>query len=77
MHISLEHRDCAPGRYQSQMKTSKEDRKFITDAAALVGMTRAEFMRTVLFNAACQIHGKMPLEPTDASDVAPKRNAAA
>jgi hypothetical protein len=79
--IDISHdKDCPAGRYITQMKTSLADKRFITTAAELVGMTHAQFLRTVAFQAACAIHNwpdTQGSEPEGDSSVAPKRNAAA
>jgi hypothetical protein len=56
--INLHHtKDCPPGRYITQFRCSKADKEFMTSAAAMLGMPFAVFIRTVAFQAACQIHG--------------------
>ena len=49
-------KDCPPGRYIIQFRTSKEDKQAIANAAGMVGMTLTEFIREVMWQATCQVH---------------------
>ena len=54
--IDLTGDSCEPGRYITQFRTNKLDKDMITEAAGMVGMTLAEFVRTVAYQAAIQVH---------------------
>lgn len=59
--IDLQHtNDCPSGRYVSQVKTTKQDRQLIGEAAALVGLSRAAFFRICALQAARQVHDHGP-----------------
>jgi uncharacterized protein (DUF1778 family) len=53
--IDLHHANDFPsGRYVTQVKTTKQDKQLIVDAAALLGLTQAGFIRSCTLQAARQ-----------------------
>jgi uncharacterized protein (DUF1778 family) len=57
LNIDLYHtKDCPAGTQIVQVRLNPQDKKFIKNAAALVGMPMAAFLRTVAFQAAQHVH---------------------
>ena len=70
--IDLHHaNDCPPGRYVTQFKTSKMDKQLIDEAAALIGMSVAAFIRTIAVQAAHEVYRRL-----DARTPEPERSLA-
>ena len=64
--IDLHHANDFPsGRYVTQVKTTKQDKQLIADAATLLGMTQAGFIRSCALQAAHQVFEEedRPLDP--------------
>jgi uncharacterized protein (DUF1778 family) len=63
--------DCPSGRYVTQVKTTKPDKRLIAEAAALLGMTQAGFIRTCTLQVARQVCDQL-----DAHTPEPERSSA-